>query len=704
MRLRWGIWATVALAASGALLTAVPAAFKSAQIHLPLLPFLLAGAVLVAVATATKPVTDVFSKAWANRTQRRIDQQERVRQIERDAGGLLLAGHITDRALLGIHPSIPLPAGADLSLSPDLPLYIRRDIDEDLYAWIATHRQTGGFLLLVGPAAAGKTRCAYELIHETLANWPMLMPSTSAQLTEYVQANPSPARLIVWLNDTHKFLGPSGLAAATIHRLLSSPQPVIIVGTTWREHYDTLTALPATDSSPNTGTIISDPNTDAQEILTLLAHVKDLQPEFSHTEYDRARSLAVRDPRIAEALTHDDTVNISETLAATPDLIRRWVTGVSAIGASANGAAVLTAAVTARRCGYPEPLPSTILKPLAEYALTPAQRAWAKPNWFQDALEWARQPVRGKATPLIPQAAMPGHIDGDHVSDVLVQHASRNPDAPWHDIPEKVWLLLIDRATSQACLAIADAAYPRRFAHHAPITEQAIRKAAKADQPRAMVNLGILLSERGDTADAERWYSAAAKAGHPIAMFNLGILLKARGDTANAERWYSAAAKAGHPSAMVNLGILLSERGDTADAERWYSAAAKAGHPSAMFNLANLLKTRGNTAEAEHWYRAAGKAGHTGAMFNLGVLLSDRGETIEAEHWYSEAGKAGRQSTMVYLRAQPTKLYKAAETGQVLSAADETGRARAGFNLGILLPERDDIAEAEQWYRATDEA
>src|SRR5262249_25048000 len=154
-----------------------------------------------------------------------LDRQDKAQELERQVGGrskgLPYAGEIIDRALIGIHPSIPLPIGADASLSRELPLYVPRDIDADLRAWITAHYDSGGFLLLVGSAAAGKTRCAYELVHDMLADWPMFMPSTSSQLAEYVQANSGYSKLVVWLNETQKFLGTDGLDAATVRRVLA---------------------------------------------------------------------------------------------------------------------------------------------------------------------------------------------------------------------------------------------------------------------------------------------------------------------------------------------------------------------------------------------------------------------------------------------------------------------------------------------------
>jgi hypothetical protein len=125
-------------------------------------PLALAGALVTALAGLTKPVTVAVTQWWADRARSDLEQRDRARNLEQAVGGrergLPLAGEVTDRALLGIHPSIPLPPGADRPLAPDLPLYIPRDLDGDLPAWVTAHRESGGFLLLVGPAASGKTR------------------------------------------------------------------------------------------------------------------------------------------------------------------------------------------------------------------------------------------------------------------------------------------------------------------------------------------------------------------------------------------------------------------------------------------------------------------------------------------------------------------------------------------------------------------
>ena len=350
MRLKLGIWAALAVVVFAALLAAAPAVLKAADVQWPAWPIALTGAVVTALVGLAKPVANVVTQEWADRAKRDLDRRARARELEHAVSGRERgwpsAGQITDRALLGIHPSIPLPPDADASLSPDLPLYIPRDVDGDLRAWITAHRESGGFLLLVGPAASGKTRCAYELVHDMLDDWPMFMPSTSAQLTDYFDASPTPGKLIVWLNETQKFLGPSGLTTATVRHILALPWPVVLVGTMWPEQYDTLTA--------SQGTALDGDLQDSREILAMLAQRKDLLPGFSSAELDRADSLAARDPRIAEAVGETGSWSLTETLAAAPDLLSRWVNA-----ADPYGAAVITAASSLAAAGIPSPCPPT---------------------------------------------------------------------------------------------------------------------------------------------------------------------------------------------------------------------------------------------------------------------------------------------------------------------------------------------------------
>ena len=159
------------------------------------------------------------------------------------------------------------------------------------------------------------------------------------------------------------------------------------------------------------------------------------------------RTASQTGPRIGEALNHPEASrNIATTLAAAPELTRRWVHSANPYGRS-----VITAAVTARRCGHPQPLPEAVLLPLTDIFLSTADRAAAITDWFPAALKWAMQPVRGQvALPLTAQAKVIGEIDGYSVSDVLIQYANNSSDAPGESIQDSTWRVLIKNATPQA--------------------------------------------------------------------------------------------------------------------------------------------------------------------------------------------------------------------------------------------------------------
>lgn len=175
----------------------------------------------------------------------------------------------------------------------------------------------------------------------------------------------------------------------------------------------------------------------------------DLAPYGTGDELARARLVAAADPRIKEA-TDRDAITVAETLAAGPELVRRWRHGENAFGRS-----VITAALAARRCGHPEPIPSPLLRALSEHFLLPEQRARATAEWFDPALAWARTPVRGKASPLTPVAESVGSIDGDRVSDLLLHHVTSGQSI---ELSDPVWAIVLSRGTDDACYAVGNTA------------------------------------------------------------------------------------------------------------------------------------------------------------------------------------------------------------------------------------------------------
>lgn len=85
----------------------------------------------------------------------------------------------------------------------------------------------------------------------------------------------------------------------------------------------------------------------------------------------------------------------------------------------------------------------------------------------------------------------------------------------------------------------------------------------------------------------------------------------------------------GHADALVNLGRILHEAGDTTTAESHYRAALEAGpHPTAAYDLGLALEQQGRLEEAARAYRRAiaWEPDMVDAHYNLARLLEARGD------------------------------------------------------------------------------
>jgi len=391
-----------------------------------------------------------------------------------------------DRALLGIHPALPLPPGPDAGLSPQLPAYVPRDLDDELRRALADRSVHGGFLLLVGPSASGKSRCAYEAVRAVLPDWRMLLPPSAGDLTSLVDAGVPLGRTVIWLDDVPRFLGPCMLAARTVRRLLTDPaEPVIVIGAIWPAEYERL----MTGTSQETG---QDSTTEAQQIL-LLAHRFDVAEQFTAAERSRAGQVALTDPRIEEALGHAPTGAVPSVLACAPELIHRWDQPADRVGG-----AVITAAVEARLCGHPAVIPPRLLERLTEAYLTPAQRATAPPGWFEAAIAWACRPVRASIAAVAPSACRIGELDGYEVSDILVDHGMRRY-ARRQEVPVAPWEALADHSTLDGCAMVG-----LRAVYYGLNTAatSALRRVAEAGGTEAMVPLAMTYLDEDDLGNA----------------------------------------------------------------------------------------------------------------------------------------------------------------------------------------------------------
>ncbi|MER6219078.1 hypothetical protein ABT189_00535 [Streptomyces sp900105755] len=714
--------------------TAGPVALKAAKVTWPgwILPALAAtGGVLLLVATPLMQARLDTLIEWAR--SRGSLEQKQAEVLELVAGSdrkLPLVREVRDRALLGIHPAIPLPLGADPRLSVELPTYVPRDLDAQLHAALRRASVESGFVLIIGRAASGKTRLAFEAINSELGDWYLFMPSKADHLTAYLASGADLSRTVVWLNETQDFLGAGQLTIETVRRFLSNPKrPVVIVGTMWPEHYSRLRGS-AVDGEGR------DPDKNSKRILEL-ARLFTLDERFSSDERARAQDLAHMDPRIEEALRHEEGAHLAQVLASAPELILQWLQILDPLAA-----AVVSAGVLARRCGHRDPIPAMLLETLASSCMEGAQRASVTDaDWFVGAVADASVLVRGSVAPLTPEASTIGHVDGYCVADVLVQYM-QHTDPDYEQVSEEQWHLLIDHSAADACVRIGQSA---NFLGRSSLAEHSWRRAAAAGNSDGMLLLGMMTESRGDYAQACIWYEQAAQAGQVGAMENLGVLLGGLGRAAEARTWLQRGADAGSANAMSNLGYLLKREGSVPDAERWYLAAASLGHVGAMVNLAKVLHERGEIDIAVEWYRRGAEQtytamvakaaeigiwwscegsdeGQSAALLEYAEILLESGSLDDAHEWFERGATqlgdpraAARLADILEMRGHGEQadawLRRAAEMARVhlanyryilLNAYGEAGvlrHARVMHRLALKSAEVGEAVDCEKWAR-----
>ncbi len=167
----------------------------------------------------------------------------------------------------------------------------------------------------------------------------------------------SQRRSILWLDDLDRFLGPTGIDAHMVQRLLSGRRDAVIVASMrTQEHAKYMTAYSPQAEETGVGPLVAGP-----EILQVgrdvidLATVIRVERRWSPADLTAAREYS-DDPRIADAVAHADHFGVAEYLAAAPQLHGAWEDAWSP-GGFPRGAALVAAAVDTRRCGWRRPMP-----------------------------------------------------------------------------------------------------------------------------------------------------------------------------------------------------------------------------------------------------------------------------------------------------------------------------------------------------------
>lgn len=272
--------------------------------------------------------------------------------------------------------------------------YVRRDRHSDLAGLL----RPGRFVLVVGDAAAGKTRLAWEAVSAALGRYRLFAPAPP-QVEETVARVGEARRSVLWLDDLERYL--DVLSPTLIDELLSGGQRVI-VATMRLQEFDLLSTESDRTLAESRGRVIASAE-----------HIR-IERQFSAAELARADR---RHPALAAALA--DTDAVAEHLAGAPALLSRWRDPDHP-----RGTALVTAAVDCRRAGHLAPLPVALLEEVHEHYLSERDTTES----LVDAWAWV--------TTRDPSALLERTGDTVTVFDYLVDHAQRTH--PFDHVPDEV--------------------------------------------------------------------------------------------------------------------------------------------------------------------------------------------------------------------------------------------------------------------------
>ena len=275
---------------------------------------------------------------------------------------------------------------------------------------------TSEMAVLVGGSSTGKTRACWEALRplrERLEKWQLWHPidpsHPEAALRELPSLGP---RTVIWLNEAQFYLdttdGLGERVASGLRSLLRDPAraPVLVLATLWPEFWDRLTR-------PSAGA--DDRHAQARELMAgrditvpaafTAAQLQDLDPD--------GRSAAGPAADAAEG------GQVTQFLAGAPELVARYRNAPPA------PAALLNAAMDARRLGMGIAVPQAFLEAAAPGYLTDTDWQALPEDWLEQALAYTAAPCKGARGPLTrirSRAARPSPRTLYRLADYLEQH------------------------------------------------------------------------------------------------------------------------------------------------------------------------------------------------------------------------------------------------------------------------------------------
>lgn len=383
--------ASVALGGAAVVAVVFSAVLRSGHLPWPAWATAVACVVLGLAATLGRRSAEAISARLAQPVEQLLRRDSVTSTILRPAKTV---AESRSRVALNVHPAIPLPEKSDPELSTELPEYVSHEIDEDLRTWIRGHTETGGMVVLVGDAAVGKTRCLFEALDSEVPGWRMPYVDRGVEINTMVRERIDFTRTVLWLDELQNFFADDTLTAGSVRQLIAGRLgPVLIAGTIRAEELEKLLIKAASDEEREAAN-----RHHAREVIRMLARWSKysgaqeravrfhVDRRFNAVELARTATVALRDPRLREALRDTDDGNVTAVLAGAPELIDRWILDTG----NRYGRAIITAAVIARRCGHPQPIPIEVLEALAVSQLAAMTSAPTESDWLPTAITWAQ--------------------------------------------------------------------------------------------------------------------------------------------------------------------------------------------------------------------------------------------------------------------------------------------------------------------------
>jgi tetratricopeptide (TPR) repeat protein len=418
-------------------------------------------------------------------------------------GQLPKVRQVTDPVLLGVHPSMPIRVDAAASTGGPvverIPEYVRRDVDGELQERV----EMGGFVVLVGDSAAGKSRAAYEAI-AALRDHVLIVPQNREALGAAIIKAAGARRCVLWLDDLENYLGAEGLTRANIGRVRSGRRSHRVIMATLRAAEEARIASEAAADERGRQS-----RRGAREVLEQ-GHRISLKRMFSPSEQERAQANAW-DLRIASALAHANEYGVAEYLAAGPELMRDWENAWSPnteLNAPTHprAAALIAAAIDIRRSGYTSPLPRSLLEQVHDHYLRQRGGSRLRPESLADAWAWASRPQRATT-------ALLEHVGDQHVQvfDYLLDAVQRR-SAPDDHAPDRILEAAVAVSTPADAENIGRTAYHHARYHLAEIAWSAAYRAhAKDLGPGHLDTLASLSSHANMLRELGRYAETATE-------------------------------------------------------------------------------------------------------------------------------------------------------------------------------------------------